>query len=232
MMKKMSKEIVLDEEKLGVRCDEIDPRTENKLMREIIVELKNKIRENNLIGLAANQIGYDKRIFVLNFQGDLRSFVNPVISEVGQLELSRESCASIPDKEFVRPRHNEITVTYMTPLGKIESRKLIGMAATVFQHELDHLDGMLLSDIGFEVDEDFDNASDEEKEKIVEMYLDSLDLRSKQLNEEIENDAELKQTSDAVKFIQKVQAGEIEVEYAPVAEEEILSEEVTEETKE
>ena len=232
MMKKMSKEIVLDEEKLGVRCDEIDPRTENKLMREIIIELKNKIREDDLIGLAANQIGYNKRIFVLNFQGDLRSFINPIISEVGQLELSREKCASIPDKEFVRPRHNEITVAYTTPLGKIESRKLIGMAATVFQHEIDHLDGLLLSDIGFEVDEDFDNASDEEKEKIVEMYLDSLDLRSKQLNEEIENDAELKQTSDAVKFIQKVQSGEIEVEYEPVTEEEIMPEETVEETEE
>lgn len=208
----MIKEIVLEEEKLTVRCDEIDPRTENKLMRQIIVDLKDAIREKNLVGLAANQIGYDKRIFVINFNGELRSFINPIITKAEGLELSREGCASIPNKEFVRPRHNNIEVTYMTPLGKIESRQLVGMAATVFQHEIDHLDGMLVNDIGFEVDEDFDNATDEERQEVINAYLDSLDLKRQELNEEIENDKELKQASDAIKFMEKVQKGEIEIE--------------------
>lgn len=230
----MIKEIVLEEEKLVTRCDEIDPRTENKLMREIIVDLKDTIREKNLVGLAANQIGYDKRIFVINFNGDLRSFVNPIITKTGGLELSREGCASIPGKEFVRPRHNDIEVTYMTPLGKIESRQLVGMAATVFQHEIDHLDGMLLSDIGFEVDEDFDNATDEERQEVVNAYLDSLDLRRRELNEEIENDEELKQASNAIKFVEKVQKGEIEIETSEIPKEQIeeLLKEKSEETEE
>lgn len=230
----MIKEIVLEEEKLVTRCDEIDPRTENKLMREIIVDLKDTIREKNLVGLAANQIGYDKRIFVINFNGDLRSFVNPIITKTGGLELSREGCASIPDKEFVRPRHNDIEVTYMTPLGKIESRQLVGMAATVFQHEIDHLDGMLLSDIGFEVDEDFDNATDEERQEVVNAYLDSLDLRRRELNEEIENDEELKQASNAIKFVEKVQKGEIEIETSEIPKEQIeeILKEKSEETEE
>lgn len=227
----MSREIVLDEEKLGVRCDEIDPRTENKLMREIIVDLKNTIREKDLVGLAANQIGYNKRIFVLNFAGDLRSFINPIISEVGQLELSREKCESIPNKEFIRPRHNEVTVTYMTPLGKIESKKLMGMAAFVFQHQLDHLDGLLLSDVGFEVDEAFDNASDEEREEVINAYLDSLDLRRKELNEEIQNDEELKKTSDAIEFMRKVQTGEVKIETESIPASEVVGE-VEEESKE
>ena len=215
----MIKEIVLEEEKLVVRCDEIDPRTENKLMRQIIVDLKDTIRDKNLVGLAANQIGYDKRVFVINFNGELRSFINPIIAKAGGLELSREGCASIPDKEFIRPRHNDIEVTYMTPLGKIESRQLVGMAATVFQHEIDHLDGMLVSDIGFEVEEDFDNATDEERQEVINEYLDSLDLFRKELNEEIENDEELKQTSDAIKFMEKVQSGEITVETETIPKE-------------
>lgn len=225
----MIKEIITEKEKLVVRCDEIDPRTENKLMREIIVDLKDTIRDKNFVGLAANQIGYDKRIFVINFNGELRSFVNPIITEPGGLELSREGCASIPEKEFIRPRHNDIKVTYMTPLGKIESRQMVGMAATVFQHEIDHLDGMLVSDIGFEVNEDFDKATDEEKQEVINAYLDSLDLLRKELNEEIENDEELKKTSDAIKFMQGVQSGEIQIETEVIPADKIDKVEETEE---
>ena len=132
---------------LNDRAEEIDIRKENALMREIILELKDTLRNHKEgVGLAAPQIGYNKRIFVINFSGDLRSFINPIISEVKGFELSKEGCLSIPGKEFIRPRNNEITVLYQTPLGKIESRKLVGKAAIIFQHEIDHLDGILFVD--------------------------------------------------------------------------------------
>ena len=209
----MVKEIITDLEKLSDRCDEIDVRKDNALMREIILDLKQTLRENPTgVGLAANQIGYDKRIFVINFNGDLRTFINPVISQVKGFTLNRESCLSLPGKSFIRPRHNEIMVIYQTPLGKTESRKIVGLAAYVFQHELDHLDGLTLADIGLEVGEDFDKASEEEKNELINAYLDSLDIKQKQLEKEIEEDKDLKQTSNAIKFMEALQKGEVQLD--------------------
>lgn len=207
----MIKEIITNLDELGYRCDEIDIRKENNEMRQIILDLKDTLREcKNGVGLAAPQIGYDKRIFVINFNGDLRTFINPVIYEAKGLTLNREGCLSLPGKEYIRPRNTEITVMYQTPLGKNESRKLVGLAACVFQHELDHLDGLTLADIGLELDENFDKASEEEKDEVLKAYMDSLDLQQKQVEKEIEEDPELKKQSDAIKFMEKVQKGEIE----------------------
>lgn len=217
----MIKEIVTDLDKLSERCDEIDIRKENNLMREIILNLKETLRQHkDGVGLAAPQIGYNKRIFVINFKGDIRTFINPIISKAEGLTLSREGCLSLPGKTFIRPRNNKITVVYQTPLGKTESRQMFGLAANVFQHELDHLDGLTLADIGLEIDETFDNATEEERNEVINSYLESLDLKQKNLDKEIEEDPELKQTKDAIEFMEKVQKGEIEVELDPVTQEE------------
>jgi hypothetical protein len=97
---------------------------------------------------------------------------------------------------------------YQTPLGKIESRQMLGQAAIIFQHAVDHLDGLTLQDVGLEVTEEFDKASDEERVEIINMYLDSLDLKRKELEKEIEENPELKQISDAIDFLESVQKGE------------------------
>ena len=206
------KEIITDYAVLSNRCDEIDIRKEGREAQEIVRELKAVVREKNLTGLSACQIGYDKRILVINFNGDIRSFINPIITDAQGLDLSRETCSSIPDKTFIRIRNNTISVAYQTPLGKIESRKLFGLAATVFQHHLDHLDGLLLSDVALEIDEAFDNATDEEKGEIINLYLDSLDIKRKELKEEITQDENLKQMSDAIDFIEQVQKGQVQFE--------------------
>ena len=122
--------------------------------------------------------------------------------------MSRETCSSIPDKTFIRPRFGKISVFYVTPMGEVKSADLHGRAAIQFQHALDHLNGLLLSDIGLEIDEMFDNASEEDKAEIIKMYAESLDIRQKQLEEEISNDKELKDIIDATNFITSVKNGE------------------------
>ena len=201
------KDIVKDIDKLAQRSDEVDIRKQNELVRATIVDLKEIVRKNNLTYLTAPQIDVFARIFVINFNGSLRSFINPIITQTKGFELSREKCNSL-DSEYIRPRSNNITVMYQTPLGKIESRQMLGQAAIVFQHALDHLDGLLLSDVGLEVTEDYDKASDEERIELVNMYLDSLDIKRKELEKEIEEDPELKQMSDAIDFLESVQKGE------------------------
>lgn len=204
-------EIITDVVKLGNSAELINPKKEGELLRKTVLDLKNTIREHNLSGLSAPQIGVDRRIFVINFNGDLRTFVNPIITDAKGFELAKETCASLPGKTFIRPRNNQVAVAYQTPLGKAESRKLVGLAAIVFQHELDHLDGILLSDIGLEIDDEFEKASEDEKAEVLRAYLDSIDVRHTELKKEIEDNPELKQLNDAIEFMTAVQKGEVQV---------------------
>ena len=212
------KEIITDENLLSQISEEVNVRKFKKDgLDKVILELKEVIREKNLKALSAPQIGYNKRIVVVKYgENDLRTYVNPIIRETSGFELSKEKCSSIPNKEFIRPRPNNVTVTYQTPMGQIKTEKLVGIAAITMLHQLDHLDGMLLSDVGLEVDEDFYNATDEERAEVLSEYIKSLDIKVKDLDQQIQDDPELKKMNDAIEFMKEVQSGDTKVEYVKV----------------
>ncbi len=206
---------VLDLESLNKvgRAQEIDHEKEGKLLREIVANIKRTMRKNNLVSLSAPGIGYNKRIFCIDFSDkEIKSFINPVITNAMGLQLVREQCSSIPNKEYVVPRNTTIDVIYETPTGQIKTKRLKDVVAYVFQHEIDHLNSITLDDIGLEVDDDFDDATQEEREEIISMYLDSLDLRQKYLEETINSDEELKIVSDRLRFVEALARGDIKLE--------------------
>lgn len=216
------KDIVTDYDKLSERCEEFDLTKKNTELQDIVVRMKQIIRNSdNVCGLSANQIGSNKRVICINFNGDIRTFVNPIITSAKGLELSKETCHSIPDKTFIRIRQNRINVTYQTPLAKVESVELVGMAAHVMQHHIDHLDGILLSDIGFEIDEQWDNATEDDRQEVIDYYIDSLDLKANELSKEIAKDKDAKQLANAIKFINSVREGTTKIEKIPLSEKEI-----------
>ena len=65
---------------LSQRAEEIDIKTENNLMREIISALKHTIEYNNITALSAPAIGYNKRIFCIKFDTEIKTFINPIIT--------------------------------------------------------------------------------------------------------------------------------------------------------
>ncbi len=203
------KEIITDSDKLSDWSIEIDTRKEGKLLQEIVLALKATMKAHNLECLTAPEIGYNKRVMCIRFgKTDYRTFVNPMIENNFNIQFSRETCSSIPDKTFIIPRFGGIKGFFTTPLGKVESCRLDGKAAFVFQHCVDHLNGLLVSDIGLEIDEMFDSATDEERAEVLKMYAESLDLKQKQLESEIKEDPELKKIVDATDFLVSVQKGE------------------------
>ncbi len=219
---KYVKEILTDYDLLSVRCSEFDLSKHNKDAQEVILSLKNTLRANSkLVALSANQVGYATRIICLNFNGDIRTFVNPIITRASGFELSREYCSSIPDKSFLVTRNSTIEITYQTPMGKIQSVELVGLAARIMQHHMQHLDGILVSDIGLEVDEEFDNASAEEQQQVIEMYLDSLDMLKTDIEKSIDADEDTQKVLDAVKFMESVRKGETVIEQIELTPEEI-----------
>lgn len=213
------REIITDETLLGSRSDEVDVVKQGTLVRQVIHTIKDTMRGKNLKHLSAPVIGLPYRIFCMDFSdSEIKTFVNPIITSAEGLQLAREKCECIPDKEFIRPRNPKIKVMYQNPTGKVLQTEFVGLSAVVFQHNIDHLDGVLLSDVGLEIDEQWDKASDEEKKEVINAYLDSLDMKQKELEKEIEEDPDLKRTSDAIDFMTKVQRGEVKFE--PVRQEE------------
>ena len=104
------------------------------------------------VGLAAPQIGINKRIFVMDCNDgkekrDYLIVINPeVISSSEELKAYKEGCLSIPEitEEVIRPE--KVNVSYKDLSGKLKTEKLEGLWATCFQHELDHLNGKLFID--------------------------------------------------------------------------------------
>lgn len=208
-MDKHVKDIITDEVALGDWSVEIDTRKESKLLQEIILSLKATMKANELVALAAPQIGYNRRVICMKFgKQDYRTFVNPMIENNTGFQFARETCSSIPGKTFIIPRFNNVKLFFTTPLGKVESTKFSGFSAWKFQHCLDHLNGMLSSDIGLEIDEMFDNATDDERAEVLRMYAESLDIRQKELEKVISEDKDLSDINNAAKFIASVKSGE------------------------
>jgi len=98
------------------------------------------------VGLAAPQVGVQKRLFVYDLQDDTgaHTVVNPVISESRGEWVFEEGCLSVPGLSWEIVRPDEIHITGHDLDGNEISIEASGYEARVFQHELDHLDGVLL----------------------------------------------------------------------------------------
>lgn len=185
----------------------------NKLMRDTIVELKNIIREKNLDGLTACQIGINERIMVLKFGEDnLQSYINPVITSIEGFCLNRETCINLNDgKSYLVPRNQKIVVIYETPLGAIQQATFVGRAAHVVQHLIWHMDGMFIDEVGLELPDNWDSMNDDEKEAILKEYYESVDIVQAQLNDEINKSEEAQKLKNAIEFEKAIQSGEVKL---------------------
>jgi peptide deformylase len=215
--------IINDATKLQERCDEVNLKNPEEMIMvtKIVNNLKDTLRANiNLPALSAPQLGYKYRIFCIKFaNGDIRAFINPLILSVPKnMHLSREICPSVSNTEYIVPRCNEIEAAYQTPVANNEVNKFMGAPAEVFQQMMNLIDGVLISDIGLEILPGFDNLSDDDKEKIIQMYLDSLKNKEAVLSKEVENNPSLKKTNDAINFMTDLALGKIKTE--PLTKEE------------
>jgi peptide deformylase len=111
---------------------------------EFAKELVKFMYEQNGIGLAANQVGVPYRVFAMRGQPENFVCFNPKIvwKSEAKVELE-EGCLTFPGMlvKIIRPQH--IRVRFNTPNGDILTKQFTGMTARIFQHEFDHLDGIL-----------------------------------------------------------------------------------------
>jgi peptide deformylase len=97
------------------------------------------------IGLSANQVGLDARVFVMKSQdqGNV-CFFNPEITKISQeTDLMKEGCLSFPDMYLMIKRAKMIELKYQTAQGEEIVISLDGLASRCVQHEVDHLNGII-----------------------------------------------------------------------------------------
>ena len=112
----------------------------------LVVRMKSLMQNANGVGLAANQVGVLRRVIVLQ-PNEEESFalVNPVLRESSdELETDDEGCLSLQGVTVPVERWIRVTVEGVDERGEEVSYELEGLAARVLQHELDHLDGVLI----------------------------------------------------------------------------------------
>lgn len=106
------------------------------------------MKANNGIGLAGNQVGLLRRVFVMKLQdGRELGCFNPWIMFGDNDKINdNEGCLSFPNLWLKVQRHNKITAAYLDNTGKQCIIELEGIDARCFQHELDHLNGVTFTE--------------------------------------------------------------------------------------
>ena len=110
-------------------------------------DMLSTMRAHDGVGLAANQVGRLKRILVAAVEEEEYVLVNPVVeSRTEGSETSPEGCLSIPGVHVEVERAKGITISGKSATGEPVRIEVEGLLARILQHEIDHLDGVLILD--------------------------------------------------------------------------------------
>jgi peptide deformylase len=115
----------------------------SRLAEEMLITM----REREGVGLAANQVGRLKRVLVAAVEDQEYVIVNPTIEETARsTEKDFEGCLSIPGIQVEVERPTAVTISGQDASGAPLHLEASGLLARVLQHEVDHLDGVLILD--------------------------------------------------------------------------------------
>jgi peptide deformylase len=135
------------EEEFLRKPTEVVPDINDPKIIELIKKMKEILIKRQGAGLAANQIGENKRIFIAQFEGKIYAFINPEIIKTSKKSVSlEEGCLSVPGIIGLVDRSQKITVQAFTELGRPIKLKAKDILARICQHEIDHLSGVLFID--------------------------------------------------------------------------------------
>jgi peptide deformylase len=118
-------------------------------LKELAVRMFELMRQARGVGLAAPQVGQNIRMFVMNptgEPGDDRVYINPILSDPDGEEASEEGCLSLPSINVQVNRNKVMRIQAQDLEGKKVDQLESGYIARIWQHEYDHLNGVLITD--------------------------------------------------------------------------------------
>lgn len=173
----------------------------DKKIQKLISDMTETMRENNGVGLAAPQVGKSIRLCIIEDEDKRYVLINPTITASSrEKSLAEEGCLSCPGKFLLVERPSEVQIRFTDEFGKARKIKCKGLPARVVQHEIDHLDGILIIDKGIEpkkshTKKSIENAPKKEKplkdegkeKKLRTVFMGTSELSEKMLSSLIEN---------------------------------------------
>jgi peptide deformylase len=147
-MPKILKIFTIPDQKLKQKSVTFELRNlTNKEYRDLISNMKTTMLAKDGVGLAAPQIGRNIRLIVVNTKDGPIAVINPKIVKKSLLkEWGEEGCLSVPNTFGQVKRHKKIVCVFNDENGQKVRIEAQGLMARVFQHEIDHLDGVLFID--------------------------------------------------------------------------------------
>jgi peptide deformylase len=115
-------------------------------LRRLVADLTDTMEDAPGVGLAAPQIGVGLRVFAYHVDDRAGHLINPVLTLSEEYETDDEGCLSFPGLAFPTPRAHEVVATGFDMYGEPVTYQVSGQLARCFQHETDHLDGVLFID--------------------------------------------------------------------------------------
>ncbi|MFP4490683.1 MAG: peptide deformylase [Spirochaetaceae bacterium] len=150
----------IGEDVLRKSCSPVEEVNEDII--DLAHTMLEKMYTDDGLGLAAPQVGVEKRIFVCHVQNDqARIFINPQLIGTSQEQSSyEEGCLSIPGVYADVTRPSSISVQALNERGRPFNLEAHGMLARVILHEMDHLKGVLF----------IDHLEEKRREKLLKAY--------------------------------------------------------------
>jgi peptide deformylase len=116
-------------------------------VKSLILDLEQTTAIAGRAGVAANQIGVSLRAFGYHVDGVVGHLINPeILEKSGELVELDEGCLSLPEIWSKTPRYTKVSIRGKTITGEVLEIQAEGLLAQVFQHEVDHLDGLVYLD--------------------------------------------------------------------------------------
>lgn len=137
-----------DEKLLRQKTREFDfSKFTKKEVRILVRQMRQDMIAAEGIGLSANQIGLDIKVFVARVENKFYAIFNPeIIQKSAEINQMDEGCLSVPGVYGLVERPAKVTLKGFDPSGRPVKIKAWGLLARVFQHEMDHLNGGLFID--------------------------------------------------------------------------------------
>jgi peptide deformylase len=124
-------------------------KTFDERLKALAGRMLQLMREHRGVGLAAPQVGISERMFVMNPSGkpeDDRVYVNPELFDISDSEEGEEGCLSLPEINAMIDRGKSVRIVARDVEGKPIDDTQSGYIARIWQHEFDHLNGVLITD--------------------------------------------------------------------------------------
>ena len=136
--------VTLGDEILRKKCRPVGEVTER--IQTLVDDMIETMHDANGVGLAAPQVGVMRRIFVVDIGEGPIVLINPEIIEMSGEQTGEEGCLSLPGKAGTVPRANYVKIKGLDREGNEQVYEGTELLARAFQHENDHLDGILYID--------------------------------------------------------------------------------------